>query len=115
MPNAMLMPNTDIAVVFMLNGRMDVPSQKVAAIARARRSQTLSGIRFGESKAQTIIQNKPARVNKTRFAPAFGHPEGEEPGGRGSWSPRGSFASAEKSSRLHVLKAICRNGGLESI
>jgi len=80
MPKAMLMPNTDIAVVFMLNGRMDVPSQKVAAIARARQSQTLSGIRFGESKAPAIIQNKPAWVNKTRFPLVMRRPEGEGQG-----------------------------------
>jgi hypothetical protein len=70
MPKAMLMPNTEIAVVFMLNGRMDVSLPDVA-IARAQLSQTLSGFRPGESKAQTIIPNNLARVNKTRmdFAP----------------------------------------------
>jgi hypothetical protein len=41
---------------------------RFAAIARAQQSQTLSGIRLGESKAQAIIQNNPAWVNKTRFS-----------------------------------------------
>src|SRR5258708_4811459 len=78
MPKATLMPNIDIADFFMLNGRMDIPPDS-PLLPRAQQSQTLPGIRFGESKAQAIIQNKPAWVNKTRFHNAQPMPGGPLP------------------------------------
>jgi hypothetical protein len=48
MPKATLMPNVDIAVVFMLNARMDIPSP-FATIALCPDYQTLSGIPLGGS------------------------------------------------------------------
>src|SRR5258705_13316642 len=62
----MLMPNTDIVELFMLNGRMDLPSQ-FAAIAPCPAEPNLIRNPAWRERARPIIQNNPAGVNKTRF------------------------------------------------
>src|SRR5258708_1138410 len=85
----------------------------------AQQSQTLSGIRFGESKVPThhTEQTRGGEQNKISQCIARQKREGRMRGApiiKRFWVLK-RFASAEKSSRLNATEATTRHAGTESV